>query len=374
MHSILSAMYFLIVLTYSCILNKADQVDRQKLMRIYGALMWSIGKVVKSPEVLRVYIGSFWDQPLVFDDNGNLVAFLGFLILIVCLCVPAALFEMEEKDLMRDLKDLPRNSAVRKINELVKRVRICKVHAYIIGHMKEQMPMMMGHAKKQKELIDTLPAVFRTVMKKYNLAPGDFPDIADFQGKLVEHDFTKFHSLKPKLIEDADQVLGYDFPRLMEALPRSNDSYATQASLVPRANDPLVYNNAPTAVAAAVAGPFGSAEDDDNNPWADEGAADEKGTVAVWALNEYIPMYTPQFRSVEKNGLVSGGAAKGVLGGSGLPVASLRKIWDLSDVDKDGQLDLQEFVIAMFLIDMAKKGHDLPAQLDEEMVPPQKRR
>jgi hypothetical protein len=37
---------------------------------------------------------------------------------------------------MRDLRDLPRNSAVRKINELVKRVRICKVHAYIISHLK----------------------------------------------------------------------------------------------------------------------------------------------------------------------------------------------------------------------------------------------
>ena len=43
-------------------------------------------------------------------------------------------------------------SAVRKINELVKRVRICKVHAYIISHLKEQMPMMMGFAKKQKEV------------------------------------------------------------------------------------------------------------------------------------------------------------------------------------------------------------------------------
>lgn len=54
-----------------CILNKADQVDRQRLMRVYGALMWSLGKVVKSPEVLRVYIGSFWDQPLMYDDNGR---------------------------------------------------------------------------------------------------------------------------------------------------------------------------------------------------------------------------------------------------------------------------------------------------------------
>jgi GTPase SAR1 family protein len=116
-----------------CILNKADQVDRQKLMRVYGALMWSLGKVMKTPEVLRVYIGSFWDQPLHCTDN-------------------AELFELEEKDLMRDLKDLPRNSAVRKINELVKRVRLCKVHAYIISTLKEQMPMLMGHSKKQKQV------------------------------------------------------------------------------------------------------------------------------------------------------------------------------------------------------------------------------
>lgn len=34
-------------------------------MRVYGALMWSLGKVFNSPEVVRVYIGSFWDQPLV---------------------------------------------------------------------------------------------------------------------------------------------------------------------------------------------------------------------------------------------------------------------------------------------------------------------
>jgi EH domain-containing protein 1 len=64
----------------------------------------------------------------------------------------AALFEMEEKDLMRDLRDLPRNSAVRKINELVKRVRMGKVHAYIIGHLKDQMPMLMGQAKKQAQV------------------------------------------------------------------------------------------------------------------------------------------------------------------------------------------------------------------------------
>jgi hypothetical protein len=43
-------------------------------------------------------------------------------------------------------------------------------------------------------------------MKKYNLAAGDFPDIADFQDKLREVDFAKLHSIKQKLIDEAEHV------------------------------------------------------------------------------------------------------------------------------------------------------------------------
>ena len=45
------------------ILNKADSVDSQELMRVHGALMWSLGKCLGTPEVVRVYISSFWDKP-----------------------------------------------------------------------------------------------------------------------------------------------------------------------------------------------------------------------------------------------------------------------------------------------------------------------
>lgn len=116
-----------------CILNKADAIDRQQLMRVYGALLWSLGKTMNAPEVVRVYVGSFWSEPLKTMENADL-------------------FEKEEKDLMKDLAILPRQSAVRKINELVKRIRKVKALAYIIGHLKSQMPSIMGKEKKAKEV------------------------------------------------------------------------------------------------------------------------------------------------------------------------------------------------------------------------------
>jgi EH domain-containing protein 1 len=191
-----------------CILNKADQIDKQQLMRVYGALLWSLGKTMTSPEVARVYVGSFWQEPLANMDN-------------------AELFEMEEKDLMKDLAILPRQSAVRKINELVKRIRKVKTLAYIIGYLKAQMPAMMGKDKKQKKLIADLPNVFRSIMKKHNLSAGDFPDINKFSEKLNETKFADFATLSEKKLEELDRVLNVDIPKLMEV---SGQAIATTAT------------------------------------------------------------------------------------------------------------------------------------------------
>ena len=81
-------------------------------MRVYGALMWSLGKVISTPEVVRVYIGSFWDQPFLHSENR-------------------ALFEAESADLFEDLQSLPRNAALRKLNDLIKRARLAKVNVII---------------------------------------------------------------------------------------------------------------------------------------------------------------------------------------------------------------------------------------------------
>lgn len=49
------------------------------------------------------------------------------------------------------------------INEFVKRARAAKIHAYIISHLKKEMPAMMGKAKTQQRLIDNLEDEFAKV-------------------------------------------------------------------------------------------------------------------------------------------------------------------------------------------------------------------
>lgn len=174
------------------VLNKADMVGTQQLMRVYGALMWSLGKVFGTPEVLRVYIGSFWSEPLMVTDNRKL-------------------FELEEEDLFADIQNLPRNAALRKLNDLVKRARLVRVggrfgpkkglrhcilrllrgynrclsdsqvHAHIISYLKQEMPSVFRKDNKKKSLIYQLPVIFSKIQLQHNISAGDFPDCAKMQ-------------------------------------------------------------------------------------------------------------------------------------------------------------------------------------------------
>lgn len=58
---------------------------------------------------------------------------------------------------------------------------------------------------------------------------------------------------------------------------------------------------------------------------------------------------------------------------SKLPNSVLGKIWKLADTDGDGFLDMDEFALAMHLIQVKLEGHDLPVELPEHLVPPSKR-
>lgn len=324
------------------VLNKADMVDHQQLMRVYGALMWSLGKVFKTPEVSRVYLGSFWDQPLHYDINRRL-------------------FEDEQHDLFADLQGLPRNAALRKLNDLIKRARLAKVHAYIIAELHKQMPAMMGKEKRKKELIANLDKVYAQLQLQHNISPGDFPDIARMQSTLQHHDFSKFSPIKPKLLDVVDGMLASDIARIMAQIPKEEE-VARESGV-----EDVVHGGA-----------FGTGRIEDESPFGQgvgEGIDAGRGETE-WVVGKERYKWDEAFEGLRPvDGKVTGSAAKAHMVKSKLPNSVLGKIWKLADVDKDGMLDSDEFALANYLIELKLGGHDIPAngELPQHLIPPSKK-
>ena len=179
------------------VLNKSDQIDTQHLMRVYGALMWSLSRVIRTPEVMRVYIGNFNDAPYQFTGLEELL-------------------DKERNNLIGDLMDIPRRTTGRRMNELVKRLRGLKIHIYILSLLRSKMPSMMGKEKAKQKLIANISETFREIQLKYDLPFGDFPNLERFQEKLAHQKFEKFPKLDPKIIINIDNLLSDDLPQLLE--------------------------------------------------------------------------------------------------------------------------------------------------------------
>lgn len=75
-----------------------------------------------------------------------------------------------------------------------------------------------------------------------------------------------------------------------------------------------------------------------------------------------------------EGGFLSTQKARDVLVKTGLTKDQLRQIWNLSDMDRDGLFDHDEYVVAMFLCDaVIQKGRPIPTELPASVVPPSKR-
>ena len=75
-----------------------------------------------------------------------------------------------------------------------------------------------------------------------------------------------------------------------------------------------------------------------------------------------------------EGGYLSQGKARDVLVRTGLEKDQLRQIWNLSDMDRDGLFDHDEYVVAMFLCDaVIQKGRPIPTELPASVIPPSKR-
>eukprot|EP00301_Raphidiophrys_heterophryoidea_P002637 c1122_g1_i2.p1 GENE.c1122_g1_i2~~c1122_g1_i2.p1 ORF type:complete len:312 (-),score=95.09 c1122_g1_i2:334-1269(-) len=297
-------------------------ISHQELMRVYGALMWSLGKVMKTPEVARVYVSSFW------DNAKSEHVFI-------------SLFNKERQDLLLDLRHLPKSSTMNKVNEFVKRCRLLKVHVCIISHLSESMPAMFGKKKKAEELIENLDAVFAAVQRKHQLPVGDFPNLEDFREKLKGVDFTRLKQINQKKLKMIDDLLTRDVPLLINTLGEE--------------------------AKGKVANPFDNVQ---------EGLFQVVESENEWAIPQSIKDEVSEiFTTITVNGdqRVPGGVVRAALEKTGLTRDVLRAIWNLACIDGQGALDRDEFTVAWHLAKIVTSGKQLPKSLPLSLIPPSKR-
>ena len=66
-------------------------------------------------------------------------------------------------------------------------------------------------------------------------------------------------------------------------------------------------------------------------------------------------------------------AAAGVFQQANLSEMTVDAIWELCDIDGDGQLDEDEFVLALHVAAARFRGVELPDALPDELLPPSKK-
>eukprot|EP00613_Pedinella_sp_CCMP2098_P071940 CAMPEP_0171911564 /NCGR_PEP_ID=MMETSP0993-20121228/10376_1 /TAXON_ID=483369 /ORGANISM="non described non described, Strain CCMP2098" /LENGTH=486 /DNA_ID=CAMNT_0012545105 /DNA_START=85 /DNA_END=1545 /DNA_ORIENTATION=+ len=263
-----------------CLLNKADQVDSQELFRVYGALLWSLGKVVDTPEVLRVFVASMRAGPYkssegndrgnqqqqqqqqqklqLLDRNSNFNSSnqsSGSVASMISMGAPEEesedssrasqrerltappsvvdleasspsppnhrLFDLEREALLADLRALPRNAKVRRLDQVAKRFRAVKTHAMLCSHLRGEFGWVpLGQDSKQGELLRGLEGLQLGLARKHGLNAADFSDANHF--KRVVRDLGikiwKWPTTMDEELEAIDKAFAEDLKPLLAML------------------------------------------------------------------------------------------------------------------------------------------------------------
>jgi len=100
---------------------------------------------------------------------------------------------------------------------------------------------VFGKDTKKKELIAGLADIFASLQREHQISIGDFPNVKKMQEQLQFHDFSKFPSFKPRLIENVERMLAEDIARLMTMIPSEEEKHRDTSVVKVRSTFVTVY-------------------------------------------------------------------------------------------------------------------------------------
>lgn len=158
------------------------------------------GQTLELKEVIQIYIGSFWGQPVANVAHRKL-------------------YEFEQFRIFEDLRNLTKESLLRKANYLVKRAREVAIHACIVSLLREKynraLLRFIAQKKAKRRLIKRLPKLFDAIQKQHNFNRSDFPEVGKLTETLLSIDWRQLKKHSHHLAAQKESFVNVDIPLIV---------------------------------------------------------------------------------------------------------------------------------------------------------------
>jgi len=157
------------------VFNKSDTVDERDLAGSLAGLRHNLAKSMPTPEVPEVYVTSLDSLANEYKvDNKTFVDW----------------FSKDKEKLLKDIERIRSNTYSRKVNNLDKRARMVRNHAYVMMKLREEQRKCLSlfrrnlRAQDKEKLISLVPDLYRAVQMEQNKSPQEFISVRYLQDKL----------------------------------------------------------------------------------------------------------------------------------------------------------------------------------------------
>uniref|UniRef100_A0A8C1TEX3 Sarcalumenin n=1 Tax=Cyprinus carpio TaxID=7962 RepID=A0A8C1TEX3_CYPCA len=199
------------------ILNKADSLATQDLMRVYGALFWSLAPLINVTEPPRVYVSSFWPYDYAPDTSHDL-------------------FKREEISLLEDLNQVIENRLENKIAFIRQHGIRVRIHALLVDRyvqtFKEKMSFFSDPELVFKEIVDDPDKfyIFKSILAKTNVSKFDLPNRDAYRDFFGINPVSSFKQLSAQcsytggcLLEKIERAITHELPSLLGSINSSKN-------------------------------------------------------------------------------------------------------------------------------------------------------
>ncbi|KAM6966904.1 sarcalumenin isoform 1-T1 [Tautogolabrus adspersus] len=194
------------------ILNKADNLVTQDLMRVYGALFWSLAPLINVTEPPRVYVSSFWPYDYAADTSREL-------------------FKREEISLLEDLNQVIENRMENKIAFIRQHGIRVRIHGLLVDRyvqtFKEKMSYFSDPELVFKEIVDDPDKfyIFKSILAKTNVSKFDLPNRDAYRDFFGINPINNFKPLSAQcsymggcLLEKIEKAITNELPALLSSI------------------------------------------------------------------------------------------------------------------------------------------------------------